>query len=179
MAARDLSLSEAKCHELHDVAKLVQIISFCGKGTDEADVAWVWSIDRATNRPSDSATSVFKWFPHLGPLSGHPINLLTWKKRLESFPKKLSNIKASRDIQNKPLFLFGLAVDETNDRPIDRSIDRASKRPNQLSHTGRFPLMGWWGIAKRIEYTYGFLYVYVYVYVLVYVLMYVYVSICT
>jgi hypothetical protein len=23
---------------------------------------------------------------------------------------------------------------------------------NNLSHTGRFPLMGWWGIAKRIEY---------------------------
>ena len=23
---------------------------------------------------------------------------------------------------------------------------------NNLSHTGRFPLIGWWGIAKRIEY---------------------------
>ena len=97
-----------------------------------------------------------------------------------------------------------LPSDRSTERPIDRAIqrllfsncffiwqhilatlittrcsERATKRSNKLSHTGRFPLMGWWGIAKRIEYTYGFLYVYVYVYVLVYVLMYVYVSICT
>ena len=34
-----------------------------------------------------------------------------------------------------------------------RCSERATKRSNKLSHTGRFPLMGWWGIAKRIEFT--------------------------
>ena len=33
-----------------------------------------------------------------------------------------------------------------------RCSERATKRSNKLSHTGRFPLMGWWGIAKRIEF---------------------------
>ena len=33
-----------------------------------------------------------------------------------------------------------------------RWSERASKRSNKLSHTGRFPLMGWWGIAERIEF---------------------------
>ena len=33
-----------------------------------------------------------------------------------------------------------------------RWSERASERWNKLSHTGRFPLMGWWGIAKRMEY---------------------------
>ena len=78
-----------------------------------------------------------------------------------------------------------LPSDRSTERPIDRAIqrllfsncffiwqhilatlittrcsERATKRSNKLSHTGRFPLMGWWGIAKRIEYIYIYVFIY-------------------
>ena len=54
-----------------------------------------------------------------------------------------------------------VSSDPTTERSSDLAINRpnrpiyphrATERSNTLSHTGRFPLMGWWGIAKRIDY---------------------------
>ena len=54
------------------------------------------------------------------------------KRTRKAFPVRYRTSK-SRYIQNKPLFLFGLAVDQAIDRPIDRPIERpscrCSKRP--------------------------------------------------
>ena len=60
----------------------------------------------------------------------------------------------------KPLFLFGLAVDQAIDRPIDRAIDRAI---NVAGDRTIDPLMSWWGIAKRIENKIN-KYIYIYIY---------------
>ena len=150
-----------------------------GKSTDETDVACFLFVSPIHNH---NRCFPLGRILLLKPTKEEPkhndaktLSLFLYVLQLVSCRPKPRFIFISRKIRAKTERASYQAIDRPSDRSSDsatsflklffhlashilatlittRCSERATKRSNKLSHTGRFPLMGWWGIAKRIEY---------------------------